>query len=108
MKYHLTYKVEAHPDGIDKKDVDPKERGGCTAIVVGSLLYPPDGSFSSAFVSLDGRTGKPLPDDELFKVWTMLAARLKDSKELGPGKRGVAAQAFETVRKAILMARERN
>ena len=105
MKYHLTYKVETHPEGLDKKDIDPNERGACTAIVLGSLLYPPDGGCSTAFLTLDRRTGKPLSDDELFKVWAMLAARLKDSSELGPGRRAVATVAFESVRQAILAAR---
>ena len=70
------------------------------------MLYPPDGSFSLATPSLDGRTGQPVTDEELFKVWTLLASKLSDSMSLGNNKRHLASLVFEMVKTAILNGRE--
>lgn len=105
MKYHLTYDAKAHPEGIEKEQV-PDGQGGCTAVVIGSLLYPEDGSYSTVFASLDGRTGEPLSDDELWKAWTMLTHQLGMSPTLTPNKKALCNEVFGIVKQAILSARD--
>lgn len=106
MKYHTTYRIKTHPHGIEP-DAVPAKHEACTAVLVGSLLYPPDGSYSASFESLDGRTAAPLSDDELFKAWTMLAMQLSESRTLSPFKREMCALITKIVRDAMREARQR-
>ncbi len=94
-KYFLRYDIEAHPKGISKKAAKGDGAGWADALFLASIIYPPDGSLSMLFMSKDGRTGKELDDNEWFKVWALLAARLAQSKTLGPGKRGLCADVHE-------------
>lgn len=112
-KYKLIYTTEPVPDGITKAQLDARpdhaKLGACDAILLCSLLYPEDGTFSVYFVGADGRKTDgigELDDDEWFKVWTMLAHRLAASKTLPQGKREFAADVFETYRKALMAARQ--
>lgn len=105
--YFLTYKLERHIDGLTREEV-PADMGACDAGVFLSMIYPEDGSFSMAVVSMDGRTGEPVSDNELFKVWTLIAHRLAESSELpdGPGtKRDLARKLFQIVSDTINKAR---
>ena len=82
------------------------ESGGTDALVIGSLLYPEDGSFSATWFSCDGRDeGKPLDDQEIFKFWAMMAYSLSESKTLGEGHRALLRQVHETIRDAVLLGR---
>lgn len=100
MKYHVTYDVTPHREGLDREAI-PEGRGACTAVLLASLLYPEDGSYSAAFVSMDGRTGEPLHDNEVWKAWAMLAAGLAESKTLAPNKRDLAKAVHDAVVAAI-------
>ena len=106
MNYHLTYSVKAHPDeGLTREVVqemaDRGEGGACTAVVLLSLLYPPDGSYSMLPLSKDGRTDKSLPVAEVWKAWVSLAAWLAQQEELAPIKKIMAAEVFQDVRRAM-------
>lgn len=94
-KYHVTYKLEARPEGLTKEEV-PEGFGACDAGVFLSCLYPPDGSFSMLLCSLDGRTKAAMSDDEIFKVWSLLAHRLAKSTTLSENKRSFAEAVFDT------------
>lgn len=96
MRYHVTYWVAPHPEGLDASEV-PKGQGACSAVLIGSLLYPDDGSYSAAFVSVDGRTGAPLDDAEIWKAWVMLAKPLGESTTLASHKRELSRLVFEAV-----------
>lgn len=104
-KYRLTYKLKAHPKGIAKEKI-PDGFGGCDAVLFCSMLYPPDGSFSVYFIGVDGRKeGKVqenLEDIEWFKVWTLLSARLANSKTLSSDKKNFCRETFEAMRVKIL------
>lgn len=104
MKYHVTYEVEPHTEGLTREEALATEKGAATAVIIASLLYPEDGSYSAEFVTLDGRTAKALGDDEVFKAWTMLTAYLAESEELSPGKREFCTSVFEAVRRAMRSA----
>jgi|GEM_PF-3775579 hypothetical protein len=104
-RYRIIYKVEHHPDGVPEDQIRVSGFGACDAILVGSLLYPDDGSYSSMFVSLDGRTGEELDSAEIWKAWTMLAKNLADETTLSPWKRALARNVFDVVRDVILEGR---
>jgi hypothetical protein len=107
-KYKLLYKIEKPEGGIEKKDV-PEGYGATDAMLLVSILYPEDGSLSTAFVPVDGRQAGALEDEssilsdtELFKTWSMLTKRLADSSTLTEGKRLFCEQVFETFREIML------
>jgi hypothetical protein len=104
--YHLKYRLDAFPEGFSVEEAKAAVEdgfGSCDAMLLASIIFPEDGSYSCLFMSKDGRTGEDLPDAEWFKVWTMLAHRLAQSKTLGDdGRRQLAAYVFETIRQAVL------
>lgn len=86
-KYHLTYEMKPHPEGIDREKV-PDGHGASDAVIVLSIIYPSDGSYSFNAFSFDGRTqgskegAMKLSPKELFKAWLMFAGVLKDYEGL--------------------------
>lgn len=103
-RYRMTYSLHPHPEGLTVDEVrTSKEGGGCDAVLLASLIYPEDGSFSCLFVGKDGRTGSNLQDVEWFKVWTLLASRLARSETLGPGHRQLAQACFDLVRDVMMV-----
>ncbi len=104
MKYHLTYRLEAHPEGLTKEEVKKIEGpvGACTAAILLSLLYPEDGSYSMLPVMVDGRTGDRLSDAELWKAWMMLSKTLADSDTLSENKKALCQAVFDSIRTALL------
>jgi len=107
-RYKLLYKLEEHPEGVSKADV-PAGMGACDAVLFCSLIYPEDGSFSLYLIGKDGRRtdGEDLDDNEWFKVWSMMAKRLGESKTLSEGKKLFAAKTFEAFRAVLLAERGR-
>lgn len=101
-KYALRYDLKLIAGEFSKEDIDQNETGLADALVVLSMLYPDDGSFSLGIVSLDGRTNKPVSSTELFKVWTMIAKQLSETNELSDARRQITRLAFEVVRDAIV------
>jgi hypothetical protein len=99
--YPLTYDIRPEDPPLPRSKVEELNRSACDAIVLLSMIYPPDGSFSLLVESLDGRTGEEVSDNELWKVWTMLATRLAKSKTLSTNKREVAQLLWETVCSAV-------
>lgn len=107
-KYRLEYdiKLTNHPEGVPQSQVG-KENGATDALLVLSLLYPEDGSFSMAIAgSRDGRTGGPVTDSEIFKVWVLLAAHLSRSGELGEGKKALCSEVGRAIWEALQQARK--
>lgn len=102
-KYKMKYDLKPEFGTFTASEVEDAKASATDALLCFSLLYPEDGSFSSYMFSVDGRNnGKPLDDDEVFKVWTLMAKRMADSRTLPPGKREFARQVFETYRAALL------
>lgn len=105
MSYHLTYTVTPHQDGVRREEL-ALNVGACDAVVLISIQNDDRGASSQAVVSLDGRTGKPLPASELWKAWALLAAKLKDNPELPMNKRGLCRNVHELVADAVRTARQ--
>jgi hypothetical protein len=103
QKYHLSYYAQSHPEGVTAEFFHDSEHklGGCDAVFIASLLYPPDGSYSCYFLGLDGRTDTELPDKEWFKVWMMLSKRLSVSETLPEGRKELCKITYEALTKLI-------
>ena len=97
-KYRLKYLLESEHGAFSKEELG-EEWGGTEALILFSLLYPSDGSFSVNSWSWDGRNeSKELPDAELFKVWSLLTLRLAKSETLDEDRREFARHVFEAIR----------
>jgi len=95
-KYALRYecgpftKEEANGNGL------------CDAIIVLSILYPPDGSYSMLPISSDGRAnGRPMASMEIFKAWTLLGNWLSERSDLDAAMREIAAEPLKVVSMAL-------
>jgi hypothetical protein len=103
--YKLIYKMEKKPEGIVKEDI-PEGFGATDAMLLCSIIYPPDGSLSIYFIGVDGRKEgeiqENLEDVEWFKVWTLLASRLAASKTLRPDQKNFCQETFESMRVKLL------
>lgn len=94
QRYPLTYELRGEDPPLTRAEIEPG-RGACDAVILLSLLYPEDGSFSLLIASKDGRTGDEVSDAEIFKCWGMLAERLAESRTLSPNKRELARTLWE-------------
>lgn len=108
-KYKLTYRLFPHPEGVTKEQIeamdDQEHLGACDRIIVHSILDTRDGGLSSMIMSINGHTGEPMPAEEEWKHWTLMAHDLM--KKLPPGgRRDLAALVHEAVRDAILGKRK--
>ena len=102
--YKLQYRLDEHPEGFDVEAAKAAAEdgfGSCDAMLMASLIFPEDGSYSCLFMSKDGRTGGDLDDLEWFKVWMMLSKRLGESRTLDAGRKEFAADVFDTLRQII-------
>lgn len=95
-KYRMLWKTKSIPEGILRDDVPEEFEGTSDAVLIASLIYPPDGSLSMQFVGIDGRAEGVLDDKEWFKVWVFLAKRLSESETLNAGHRALAEVLFNT------------
>lgn len=92
-KFKLKYEVKSTPGEFTRKELetDPNDVGGTDALVVFSILYPDDGSYSAIHLSIDGRNeGKPLDSHELWKLWILFGTNLAKKEDLSSEKREIA------------------
>jgi len=109
-RYKLSYKIaalEAHPEGLSREEALERAKdgwGACDAILVASIIYPSDGSFSVLFVGKDGRTNTKLSDPETLKVWSMLTLMLAESQALGTRWSDVISKTAKMIHETIAAA----
>lgn len=72
---------------FSKDEIMKNGSGGCEAVIVHSILYPEDGSYSHLLISKDGRNQGELDGNELFKAWMMMGATIAKNKTMSEGKR---------------------
>jgi len=103
-RYPVTYQVEFHDPGLTKEQIkaDGRDLGACDGLLITSIIWPPDGSASYAQVSRDGRTGKDLSPEALFKIWAVMAADLAASPQLGTGARELCGEVHRAITAALL------
>lgn len=102
MTYHVSYtiKVEEPPISFETASAAhaiDRSFGACTAVVIGSILYPEDGSYSSKFSSVDGRSKAPLSAGEMFKAWVTWGMSLAEDPELSDDKRKLCKAVIDTI-----------
>lgn len=98
-KYKLKYSLDANPGEFDKDEITD---GGTDALIVGSLLFPEDGSYSQTYFSIDGRNkGKAVPVMDEFKFWLLMAKSLSENEKLPEGRRAFCRMAFDTFVEAM-------
>lgn len=105
-KYKLKYNLSSVDGEFTKEDLDQMigdDIGGTDALLVFSILYPDDGSFSTQMFSIDGCNNKDeLSDNEIFKVWSNLSYMLANSKNLSRIKKEISQLAFDSVREFVV------
>jgi hypothetical protein len=104
MKYRLRYRIGDPERGLWTREDAGEEHGLTDGLIIGSILYPPDGTLSFMFWTWDGRKENPkdgLDDTELFKVWTLLTMRLLQG-EVDAGQRGLLSRVAQHIREFML------
>lgn len=97
--YPLSYLLRINDPPLSVEDAKQQAQegfGACDAVVLLSVLYPPDGSYSLLVRSRDGRTQESLPDHEVFKAWLMLSDYLANSPTIEPWRREFAREVFNS------------
>jgi hypothetical protein len=105
--YRIRYSVE--PGQFSEADTDTEKFGLTDAIVIASIIrgeQPFEGQKSIATVSMDGYTGKDIPDRELFQVFSSMASILMESPNVTEWMKEIARKAFNDTREKILEGRE--
>jgi hypothetical protein len=105
-RYPLTWHMQVEEPPLSHAECEAADRGGSDAAIIFSIVYPESGTYRLTIVSLDGRTGETVPDEELFSAWAILAAHLQESTTLSPGKRELAQTVHEYVRQVVMMGRD--
>lgn len=104
-KYSITYNFKHHENGIAKDELT-KDDGACDGLVIGSILYPEDGSYDQQVYGLNGKEARAMTDKELFKFWAVLAASLSQSKTLDAGRKGLCERVHEIICEGIKKSAE--
>ena len=102
LKYHLTYQLKAHPEGIEREEI-PEGHGGCDAMVMVSIIRADDGALCLKVLSLDGTHAGQISGNELWQAWMVMAAKLAQAPEaeLNPFSRLLCTSVLETARKFV-------
>ena len=111
MTYRLTYTITtaSHPDGLSKEEAEEQAGplgGACDAVLIHSIIFPDDGSYSHLAYGLDGRTGQALSSKEMWKAWVMLAKQLADRRDLDEDEHLLCKMTFQHVMDELNRAKE--
>ncbi len=97
-----TYKVgyAVVPGEKTKEELAALSLGGADQVIIHSIIGKAGNGEprSEAIVSLDGHTGKPVTDEEMFESWVLTAKAITQSS-LGENTKAVANMVFELIRK---------
>ncbi len=102
-KYHITYHLEHHPDGLERCDIDPNKVGACDNIVMLSIMGTPGEAetLSVAAVSLAGKTGERMTRRQEWVAWTVWTASLANAKDLSEVPRALCRHVADILREAL-------
>ena len=81
-KYAIRYNFnqECREEGYTEDQSDGN--GLCDAIIGISIILPPDGSYSQQLICINGKTKKPMTQDEIFKAWLTLGMSLRNEDKV--------------------------
>lgn len=88
-RYPISYEIKLENPGKSAEELRATKRGGSDAIAVISIALPPSGDNRIAFAveSLNGSSGQPMTDDQLFDAWIMLAHIIAECSSPGDDRR---------------------
>jgi surface antigen len=75
---------------------DAGEKGLTDALLMVSMVFPPDGSFSGAVIGHDGRTGDDLAPLDMWRAWLTLTNALARTDGLPDEYKHQIARALKT------------
>lgn len=99
--YECVYEIKPRA-GMTADEVKTAGLGACDAVVIHSILFTADGGRSEVIVSVDGKTGDPLPAIELWKSWVMMALHLSEATDLDDGKKSLCKDVFESIMSFVM------
>jgi hypothetical protein len=102
-KFQVVYVINQYTEGKDLDWVKRNGLGCCDSAMFASIVHTEDG-FSIQFMSVDGKTGKDLSDQALFKIWGLLAERLSKSKTLEEGTKKFLTSAWKPIAESMAKA----
>lgn len=107
-KYKLKYKIDFfnRPEGYSQKDMDFNENADALtdALILGSILYAPDGGVSHQFVSVDSKL-EPLNAHDFFMAWASLAYSLPGYEGMSMQHKQILNDTHQAVRDLVLSNR---
>lgn len=103
MAYKIKYTMSIERGDFEKLEGKGENVGMCDAFIFASILKQ-GGGFSAIIAGKDGT--QPLGSDgvqdvDIFKVWAMIAAGLKESPRLNDAQRRVMGEAHATISKSV-------
>lgn len=104
-KYNITYKVNHHPDGLTKEQLNEMgddELGACDNIILISLMGTPGKkeNLSTMFVSRTSDDDE-LDANQMFTIWSVWTAALAGDETLSPGRRAMCQSVLDAIRQAM-------
>lgn len=106
-KYHITYVIEPHPEGLTREQIPADGSvGACDCIVLYSVIGVPGGpgGLSTMVTSLNGQTGKGLTPEQEFQLWALWAHDLMQKLPHG-GRRDLTSLVHSQLRSVALHGR---
>lgn len=102
-KYKLKYSCDAdcRSEGYTKEDIETDHDGLCDAMIVISMLFNDDGSYSQCEMTADGRTGKQLSTIDIFRAWSMLGMGLSEDESFTGWQKHITQLHADTMRMAL-------
>jgi hypothetical protein len=104
--FHLRYKLDFESGEFSKSEI-AEGFGAADALMICSISYPEDGSYSMVPLSRDGRTNQELTAKEMFKAWILLGQHIAQMDDLDEGRKLIAETPFQMMREFILSQRSK-
>ena len=103
QRYRITYRIDRHPEGVPKSEVDPKERGGTDCLVLLSILGRPGGPGPANYaqISMDGFTGDDLTPPQMYQAWAMWAHMLMEHFDENDPRHATLSEAHRRTREMV-------
>jgi hypothetical protein len=102
--YHLRYTLKFEAGEFSKSEIG-QDQGAADALVILSIAYPDDGSYSMVPLSKDGRNNQDLDAKEMFKAWILLGQHIAQMGDLDECRKLIVETPFSMMRDFILSER---
>lgn len=100
MKYVYKVRYAVETGEFTKESLEKDGCGGADAVIIHSILFPPDGSRSQKTFSISFDE-TPLSVHQLFVSWALWANAISQHPDLDENKKAICEQAFEAFRELL-------